>query len=364
LNLFWSDQNRPTVARFCPDDGDIGTSSYVVFPPAPDNLDDCNRPVPEGIYVLGDFTSGDTDEFDQHVIAHEFGHYFEDRFSRSDSIGGDHGANDRLDLRLAFGEGWGNAYAGMSLNDPAYRDSQQGVTAEFGFNLEADDLTVEGWFSEFSVGEILFDVFDATPDGADAVSLGFAPIYSVMTGPQVQTNALTSIFSFATALRSANSESSAAISALLDGEVISGNDDFGANETNDGGDPQVLPVYSVIILNTPVPVCSRAIAGTGLGNADNKLGNRKFLRFTLSTATLVTIQAAGAVTADGTVAATDPDIFVHRRGDLVAVGDGTGSTETITQLALPADTYIIEVYDFDIDGVTLVSRCMNVSVQG
>ena len=31
LSLFWSDQNRPTAGRFCPDDGDIGTSSYIVF---------------------------------------------------------------------------------------------------------------------------------------------------------------------------------------------------------------------------------------------------------------------------------------------------------------------------------------------
>jgi hypothetical protein len=362
LNLFWSTQNRPTTARFCPDDGDIGTSSYIVFPPAPNNLDDCNRPVPEGIYILGDFTSGDTDEFDQHVIAHEFGHYFEDRFSRSDSIGGMHGGGDRLDLRVAFGEGWGNAYSAMSLNDPAYRDSQQGVTSEFGFNLEADDLTAEGWFSESSVAELLFDVFDSTPDGADAVSLGFAPIYSVMTGPQPQTNALTSIFSFATALRSANSGSSAAINALLGAEAVSGADDFGAGESNDGGDPDVLPVYNDIFLGTPITVCSRATAGAG-DNA-NKLGNRKFLRFVLGAPTLVTIQAAGVAPGGASVAATDPDIFVHRRGEFVAIGDATGSTETITQLALPADTYIIEVYDFDLAGITTISRCMNVSIQG
>jgi hypothetical protein len=300
------------------------------------------------------------------VIAHEFGHYFEDRFARSDSIGGDHGANDRLDLRLAFGEGWGNAYSAMSLNDPAYRDSQQGVSSDFGFNLETDDTTSpEGWFSEFSVGEILFDVFDSTADSGDAVSLGFAPIYSVMTGAQIQTNALTSIFSFATALRSGNSASSAAISALLSGEFISGSDEFGAGETNDGGDSGaqgVLPVYRDISPGTPVVVCSRATSGSG--DAANKLGNRKFLRLVLGAATGVTIQAAGVSTGSGTVPAEDPDIFVHRRGSLVAVGQETGSTETITQLALPADTYIIEVYDFELAGMTSISRCMNVSVQG
>ena len=83
---------------------------------------------PDGIYILGDFTAlgGDTDEFDQSVIAHEFGHYVEDRFGRSDSIGGDHGGSATLlDLRVAFGEGWGNAFSGMVLGDPIYRDSQQ-----------------------------------------------------------------------------------------------------------------------------------------------------------------------------------------------------------------------------------------------
>jgi hypothetical protein len=360
LNLFWSTQNRP-ASPFCPDDGNIGTSSYVVF--GSDNLDGCNRPGADGIYVLGEFASGDTDEFDQHVIAHEFGHYFEDRFSRSDSIGGDHGGGDRLDLRLAYGEGWGNAYSAMSLNDPAYRDSQQGVSSDFGFNLETDSTTNEGWFSEFSVGEILFDVFDSAADSGDAVALGFAPIYSVMTGPQVQTNALTSVFSFATALRSGNSESSAAINALLSGEAISGSDDFGAGESNNGGDDQVLPVHSDISLGpNPVVVCSRATAGSGA--AANKLGNRKFLRLVLGAPTAVTIQAAGVSTGSGTVSATDPDIFVHLRGSFVAVGNGTGPTETITQLALPADTYIIEVYDFDLAGTTTVPRCMNVSVQG
>src|SRR5688572_24662810 len=130
LRLFWSNENRPTVNRFCPDDGDIGTSSYIVF--SQGELDDCGQTNGDGIYILGDFTQGDTDEFDQSVIAHEFGHYFEDLFSRSDSIGGDHGgAGDLLDLRVAFGEGWSNAFSSMARGDVAYRDSQQGMNAEF-----------------------------------------------------------------------------------------------------------------------------------------------------------------------------------------------------------------------------------------
>ena len=57
---------------------------------------------------------GPTDEYDDHVVVHEWAHYFEANFSRSDSIGGDHASDNVLDIRLAFGEGFGNAYSAMA----------------------------------------------------------------------------------------------------------------------------------------------------------------------------------------------------------------------------------------------------------
>lgn len=354
LRLFWSNENRPTVNRFCPDDGDIGTSSYIVF--SQGELDSCGQTNADGIYILGDFTQGDTDEFDQSVIAHEFGHYVEDRFARSDSIGGDHGgAGDLLDLRVAFGEGWGNAFASMSLGDPVYRDSQDGMASEFFFSVETDDLTDQGWFSEASVQEILWDLFDPANEPGDTVSLGFTPLFTVMTGAQVTTDALTSIYTFSTGIR----PTTPAIDDLLDGENIFGTDDFGATESNDGGDAAILPVYKTIQLNAPINVCSRSPGGN---ISTNKLGNRVFLRFSNDATRLVTIQAAAANIGDGTVPATDPDIFVLRRGALVVLGVGTGSSETIDQVLLPAGLHIIEVYDFDIAGT--LPRCMTVSVTG
>jgi hypothetical protein len=59
----------------------------------------------------------DTDEFDRHVVAHEFGHFIEHNFSRADNIGGSHGLGDKLDPRVAFGEGFGYAFAAIVLND-------------------------------------------------------------------------------------------------------------------------------------------------------------------------------------------------------------------------------------------------------
>jgi len=137
LDLFWSVSNRP-ASPFCPDSGNIVSSLYTTFSASNPN-DECSTPTAgrDGIYILGDFSQNDTDEFDQQVIAHEAGHYFEDQFSRSDSIGGEHAIDGKLDLRVAFGEGWGDAFGAMALNDPVYRDSS-GANADSGFNLESD----------------------------------------------------------------------------------------------------------------------------------------------------------------------------------------------------------------------------------
>ena len=367
LNLYWSTQNRTTSegTPFCTDNGNIGTSFYF-SDPSGQAEDDCSDPLDSGIYILGDYGSGagDTDEFDAHVIAHEFGHYFEDQFSRADSIGGEHSTDDRLDLRVAFGEGWGNAFGAMSLNNPQYRDSYNGISQDFGFDLETGTMANEGWFSEMSVGEVLWDIFDTTTtEGSnDTVALGFQPIYAVLTNEQKNTDAFTSIFSFAEALQSNNAGAASSIEALLDREDIEGNDRFGAGEDNNGSDTQALPVYRDITLNAPLNgVCTNSLAGaTDL----NKLGNRRFLRFVNSASRLVTITASGAVSGLLTEAAVDPDILVYRQGGLVAVGGSDDlNQESINQVQLAAGTYVIEVYDFELtDGSK--PRCMNISITG
>ncbi len=383
LDLFWSEDNKGTDT-FCPDTGDIGTSFYF-RDPSRETTDGCagaqRPPLPDGIYILGYFAEdalGDTDEYDAHVIAHEFGHYFEDRFSRSDSIGGQHQIGDRLDLRVAFGEGWGNAFGAMSLNDPQYRDSSRGVSQDFGFNLESDQGAAEGWFSETSVGEFLWDVFDSTADGGDNVALGFTPIYTVMTTDQVDTDALTSIYSFATALRSQNSGSAGAIANLLNNEDIESTPDaFGTGETNNGGDidPRALPVYGELVLNQlQSGVCSVSFAGSKDPIEEpeanpNKLGNHRFFRFVNNTTRLVTIRAQGAAAPTPTplaptVPATDPDIYVFRQGELALAGTSTGTSVETVSGELAAGTYIIDVSDFDTAGTNQPPRCMTVSITG
>jgi hypothetical protein len=170
LRLNWSPDNVPS-----PDQdyatGRIGTTFYTA------------NPDPQ-IYILG-AANDDTDEYDEHVLIHEFGHYLEHQFSRSDSIGGPHTVGDRLDPRVAMGEGWGYAFAGMATGDPAAHDAF-GNRQQLGFviDVERNDQLNPGWYSEGSIEAILYDLFDADSDGVDAVSLGFGPLYEVLTGAQ------------------------------------------------------------------------------------------------------------------------------------------------------------------------------------
>jgi hypothetical protein len=359
LNVYWSSANKPTITSLCIDTGDLGSTFYST---GGSDSSECNGEVPEGIYVLGDFTQGDTDEFDQHVIAHEFGHYVEAKFSRSDSLGGAHREGDKLDLRVAFGEGWGNAFSGMVMNDPVYRDSFGGMASDFDVDMETDDTRFGdgGWYSEASIGEILWDAFDSTADAGDTVALGFAPLFATLRGGQSATDALTSIFSFLAALQGEVSASSAAIAQLRSGESITGTDAFGTGETNDGGDTSALPVYRPLVLNDPQQrVCVRA------SNGVDKLGYSKFFRLTLGANSSVTLHAVGAVDpgTPGSMAAADPDIFVYRRGAIVAAGTTDGSaTEMISQQSLTAGTYIVEVFDFGFTGAG--AHCMTISASG
>src|SRR3989338_5267660 len=66
----------------------------------------------EGIYVLNE-PGGDTDEYDDDVLWHEYGHFIAAKFSKDDSQGGQHRHSDNThDLRLTWSEGWGNFFPG------------------------------------------------------------------------------------------------------------------------------------------------------------------------------------------------------------------------------------------------------------
>ena len=206
LDAFWSVNNTLT-SELNIDTGELTASFY--------------RPDIDSLFLLGD-AGVDTEEFDDHVVMHEWGHYFEDAFSRSDSIGGPHSIGQSLDARLAFGEGFATAMAAMVLEEQQYCDtSAAGSNSGFGISTESENRGLQGWMNEMSVATLIYDLWDTDDDGADNGSIGFGPILDVMMGPQANTEAFTTLFSFAASLQPMLAESELALlHALLDQENI------------------------------------------------------------------------------------------------------------------------------------------------
>jgi len=304
--------------------GEIGSSSYSSFLNA--------------VFILGD-DDVDTDEYDSHVVVHEFGHYFEDQISRSDSLGGPHSIGDRLDARVAFSEGWGNALSGIILDDPVYRDSRGSMqSGGFSFNIETNTVSNTGWFNELSVASIIYDLFDTANDGVDTFSVGLGGIYEGFTSPTFRSSEFfTTIFSYSEALRNADPAFATAVNTLAAGQDINGTNETGLGETNDGNISESLPVYRTLNVNGPaIEVCSLNNAGTF-----NKLANRNYVVFDVITAG----QHTFTMTRTSGPASRDPDFIIHRNGNIIARAlRPPAETETLS-LNLQPDTYVIDAYD-------------------
>ena len=214
------------------------------------------------IYILGQ-ANADTDEYDSHVVAHEFGHYLQWAVSRDDSVGGPHGANDRLDMRIAFSEGWGNAWSGIALNDPIYRDSF-GTAQASGFTLNVSmpllPAQQPGWYKEESIQFVIWE--------ANRL-LGFEPLWLALTGPVRSTDAASSAHLLAFALKQVAPAQASTVTSIFSSQNITTNDEFGAGETNSGGIPEALPVYRQ---HPGIGTTLNNLCVTGAAGVPNKLG--------------------------------------------------------------------------------------------
>lgn len=143
------------------------------------------------IYILGGGTSDkDTDEYDDSVIAHEYGHFAVAQFSHDNSPGGSHVITDNAqDIRLSFSEGWGNFFSSAARNNPLYVDTfGQSV-----FSFELEGLTSPQLLApptlptlavydthELSNAKVLWDIFDAPANDDDPLQLGFTPVWQTI----------------------------------------------------------------------------------------------------------------------------------------------------------------------------------------
>ena len=348
LDVLWSINNRPEPGNI--EAGQVTTSFFQVMSTGPT------------LVILG-AEDVDTDEFDSHVVIHEFGHYFESAISRSDSIGGPHAANDLLDSRVAFGEGFGNALSGIIMGDPLYRDSfmsQQG--RDFIIDVEDNAFGTQGWYSEASVQSILYDIFDSDDDGPDTVSLGLAPIYNTLVSENYRnTAAFTNIFSFIAEFDNQPDVTPSDISPLLTFQNINSRDSFGAGETNNGGFPDQLPVYLTVATDgTPTNFCSRESAASNRsGRIQNKHGNHRFLRFDVTASDIFRFEMSNT-SGPGT---PEPQFIIFERGEFVTGFNNTGNFISV-DINLEAGSYVIDAVDLRNDtGGPGVDACYNFTIQ-
>jgi hypothetical protein len=346
LQLMWSVNNRPVGGNEAL--GEIGTSFFRFAGGQ------------RRIYILG-AANTDTDEYDRPVVAHEFGHYLQSAFSRDDSIGGPHSGNDRLDMRVAFSEGWGNAWSGMALASQYYMDSA-GAQQALGFRIDlaAAPAANRGWFSEATVQYLMYTWH------ANA-QIGFTPIFNVLANLPTTLPAegtLSSIHHFTHYLKQAVAGQASAIDALLQNQLIVVTNPLGTGETNNGGVAITLPIYKThtAALGAAQQYCVNDAAGT-VGGEFNKHGAQVFIRATLAAA------GARTVTAVAVSAGSDPDFAVTRPNGTEAFFEASATaTEQGALGAVTAGTHVIVLWDYELthnpatSGGKTGERCFNVTI--
>jgi hypothetical protein len=269
-------------------------------------------------------------------------------------------------MRLAFSEGFANAFSSMVLGTPVYSDSLgTSQSQRFTFNVENENNAPAGWFNEGSVESIIWDLYDTVSDGVDTVSIGYAPMFSVFRNELRTGQALTSIYPFATGLKTIVSSTEAnKIDVLMHRESIFGTDAFGSDETTDGNVPQSLPIYTDLTVGGGTKtVCTTAAIGFY-----NHIGNRQFLKFSLASGRAVTIRVeyTSAGSTSPFTPTPDPDFQLYEGGFLTSSESDAANVETLTR-TLGAGDYVLEVYDYShVDRSSNAQRrgitCMNVSV--
>lgn len=340
LRVMWSPDNVPaggnTEAELI--EGQIGTSFF---------LDD---PTGRRIYLLG-AANTDTDEYDSHVVVHEWGHYLQSAVSRDDSVGGEHGSGDKLDMRVAFSEGFGNALSGMVLGSPRYADSA-GPAQGGGFVVDVSvnpGTADRGWFSEFSVQHLLWQWHENT-------SIGFAPMYQVLTGPMKSGAPIVGIHNFAHRLKGAAPMQAPTITNTLAVQSITVQDEWGTGDNTTGG------LGGSSLVSTPTVNGSARVCASNAAGTPNKLRNFVNLRFTTAAAGNVTVR----VVPDGYTGG-DPDFVLIDANGVTQLGQSfTADLETRT-LSLPAGTHALIVDEFNLrdgaPGFTAIGeRCLNVTI--
>lgn len=318
LLLNWSVDNRPEGGDKA--DGRIGTSHW-------DGAE---------LYILGK-ADIDTDEFDSHIIVHEWCHAFQTTYTRADSIGGVHSEGDIVDPRVAFSEGSCNAMSAIIFDpDTVYTDSAGPLQAEgFSTDFEVNNTSLEsnpGWFAESSVATIVFDLYDGANEPFDQVEVGLQGVYQAMLA-QRDAESFSTLFSFVSPLKAEFPDAAADIDELVvyhgadaDFGIDAIVDEWGADETHAAGYAGNLPLYPVIDIG--------GMATTDMfGGYFNRLGQNRYFRI---------VGDGDPITVEST-STEDIDLSLFLAGVMIEFAGTDGGEEILTFDSVAGKTYVLTV---------------------
>ncbi|WPB59183.1 hypothetical protein [Xylophilus sp. GOD-11R] len=335
LTVMWSKANTgsSSVSSIDVASGDIGGTQFLTVKGYP-------------VMLLLGKAGVDTDEYDASVIAHEWGHYWQQSFSRDDSPGGTHEWGDLLDPTVAFSEGFATAWSGIALGRDSFVDSfgpqqKQGSATNL---LAAPTDASRGWFREDSVQYLLRRLHDLH---------GPRVVLDAMAGPMRTSPANTGIHAFHQAVTAVSTSAAATLAPLLRTQAIEPNTDaWGIGETNGGGSTVALPMVQPLALGA-APTTACVSASFDPYRVGNRLGQIAYLR--------VAIPAAGTyrVTVDGP-ATTNPDFILRDTAGEVLRSFTTGSTTETAAAELKAGEHVIAVRD---GNRSSSHACFQVSIQ-
>jgi hypothetical protein len=136
-------------------------------------------------FILGD-RDDDSDEFDDFILLHEYGHFLAATYQAERSPGGFHGT-PRVDPRVAWSEGWATYFACAVLHDTRYVDTGasnwNGSNVRIEYDVELGDRNQRradnGYWNERTVSNVLWNVGKKLSDEKNP-DAGFTAIWKLL----------------------------------------------------------------------------------------------------------------------------------------------------------------------------------------
>lgn len=289
-------------------------------------------------FILGD-RGRDSDEYDDYILLHEYGHFVMRLFCADDSPGGNHAIQHKVDPRLAWSEGWAHFFACAVLEDPHYVDTGAQKGKQVGLltmDLDANDRpgVVHGAWSEYTIATVLWDLYDRRPprQGDLHLGLGFPAMWQVLRGPFKERRHV-SLIDFCDALVAQKPALAPQLVRVLGTRGI---------DYQPGKNPSVKDPFHR-------PLAFGKVAKGTINSLDKNYvsyDSSDMYIFHLTKKTKVKLHLK--ITASRAPKSADIDLYLYDRHGKIAwsnATNGVGGTETIVRLLEPG-TYYVHVSSF------------------